>query len=349
MQSQPRSLSQMPPDLHEWAQRPAGWKCSRKCSTFAAQRAAGSSRRRARSESSASSWCAQHTLRQRVRVLHADYSQHRSGHMHNNANRAWKPGGQRTRSIEGMSWRTRSSWAWRYVSPLFATAIPTQAPRSRPCESPSRPSSSAGAARAPVLPRPDVEEPLKNADRALNVLLVVVATLPGGDEAAQLDAMDFPDLGTTVEKRKDKMPPSRSKGGGGGGGGGGDRRGQPTSALQSMIEGRAGGAAGGASGGASGDRERASSAVVPAEAHLGPPPKPVAEPDEAAHKEATAEMQASIDEIEKRVVRAPCSCFRAACGVMCRSDMAAKRVSAMLTGAAASCLPAPAVETLGRS
>ena len=74
MQSQPRSLSQMPPDLHEWAQRPAGWKCSRKCSTFAAQRAAGSSRRRARSESSASSWCAQHTLRQRVRVLHADYS-----------------------------------------------------------------------------------------------------------------------------------------------------------------------------------------------------------------------------------------------------------------------------------
>ena len=79
------------------------------------------------------------------------------------------------------------------------------------------------------------------------------------------------------------------------------------------------------------------------------PPKPVAEPDEAAHKEATAEMQASIDEIEKRVVRAPCSCFRAACGVMCRSDMAAKRVSAMLTGAAASCLPAPAVETLGRS
>ena len=178
---------------------------------------------------------------------------------------------------------------------------------------------------------------------------MVVATLPGGDEAAQLDAMDFPDLGTTVEKRKDKMPPSRSKGGGGGGGGGGDRRGQPTSALQSMIEGRAGGAAGGASGGASGDRERASSAVVPAEAHLGPPPKPVAEPDEAAHKEATAEMQASIDEIEKRVVRAPCSCFRAACGVMCRGDMAAKRVCAMLTGAAASCLPAPAVETLGRS
>ena len=172
--------------------------------------------------------------------------------------------------------------------------------------------------------------------------------MPGGDEAAQLDAMDFPDLGTTVEKRKDKMPPSRSKGGGGGGGGGGDRRGQPTSALQSMIEGRAGGAAGGASGGASGDRERASSGVVPAEAHLGPPPKPVAEPDEAAHKEATAQMQASIDEIEKSVVRSQCSCVRAACGVMCRGDMAAMRVRAILTGAAASCLPAPAVETLGR-
>jgi hypothetical protein len=108
--------------------------------------------------------------------------------------------------------------------------------------------------------------------------------------------MDFPDLGTTVEKKKDKLPPpSRKKGNAGG-----DTRNR--SALQSMIDGNS--ATGSAAKAAAGDKERGHSPVVPVDAlDIGPPPKRVPEPDEAAHKQATADIQARIDEGEKRVVR----------------------------------------------
>ena len=69
------------------------------------------------------------------------------------------------------------------------------------------------------------------------------------------------------------------------------------------------GAAGaaGAAGGYAVEKEAKGSAA-PAEAvevlaEIGPPPKPVAEPDAAAHEEATVAIQARIDEGEKRVVR----------------------------------------------
>ena len=117
--------------------------------------------------------------------------------------------------------------------------------------------------------------------------------------------MDFPDLGAAVDMpKRDKMPraPPRKGGGGGGGGGGGEVR--PKSALQAMLDTKNGPAGGSAPGAARAERVDAPAEALQAHgiADIGPPPKTVAEPDAAAHKEAIAAIQARIDEGEKRVV-----------------------------------------------
>ena len=110
--------------------------------------------------------------------------------------------------------------------------------------------------------------------------------------------MDFPDLGAAVDMpKRGKMPRAqRSKGGG-------ERR--PKSALQSMLDGQKV-SVGGAAAGVVGERTNGSAPVetIPVEvlADIGPPPKPVPEPDATSHQEATAVFQAKIDEYEKRVV-----------------------------------------------
>jgi hypothetical protein len=114
--------------------------------------------------------------------------------------------------------------------------------------------------------------------------------------------MDFPDLGAAVgPPKRDKIPPRKKSSAAP------ERK--PKSALQSLLEGKSGAMNGGA--GAAGDyavEKEAKGSAAPAEAvevlaEIGPPPKPVAEPDAAAHEEATAAIQTRIDEGEKRVVR----------------------------------------------
>jgi len=137
--------------------------------------------------------------------------------------------------------------------------------------------------------------------------------------------MDFPDLGAAVDMpKRDKMPraPPRKGGGGGGGGGGGEVR--PKSALQAMLDTKNG------PGTARAERTDASAEAVPAHAleDIGPPPKPVAEPDAAAHQEAITAIQARIDEGEKRVVCLPFAergraVWHARCGACRRTRPAA--------------------------
>ena len=143
--------------------------------------------------------------------------------------------------------------------------------------------------------------------------------------------MDFPDLGAAVDMpKRDKMPraPPRKGGGGGGGGGGGEVR--PKSALQAMLDTKNGPAGGSAPGAARAERVDAPAEALQAHgiADIGPPPKTVAEPDAAAHKEAIAAIQARIDEGEKRVVCLPFAergraVWHARCGACRRTRPAA--------------------------
>lgn len=110
--------------------------------------------------------------------------------------------------------------------------------------------------------------------------------------------MDFPDLGAAVEApKRNKIPGSKKSSAAA------ERK--PKSALQSMVEGNKEAISGAAGGHVAEKEVRASASAEAVEvlAEIGPPPKPVNEPDAAAHEEASAAIQARIDEGEKRVVR----------------------------------------------
>jgi len=111
--------------------------------------------------------------------------------------------------------------------------------------------------------------------------------------------MDFPDLGAAVDKpKRDKMPRQRNRAAGGG-------EKKPKSALASMINGKSKSNDSADAGASDRLRPHAGSVeAVQAEvlSDIGPPPRSMAEPDEAAHKEAAAEIQTRIDAGEKRMV-----------------------------------------------